>query len=160
VLGLCGGYQMLGHTISDPEGIEGASGSVPGLGLLDVETTMSPDKRVTETAATHIASATSVRGYEIHIGRTSGPDCARPMFEVAGLSEGATRADGRVMGSYLHGMFTADAFRRQFLASLGVSPGTESYDTIVDTTLDTLADHLERHIDCEGLLSLARTGIS
>jgi adenosylcobyric acid synthase len=159
VLGLCGGYQMLGQTITDPDGIEGAAGSVPGLGLLDVTTTMTADKRVTETTATHIASSLPVRGYEIHIGRTTGPDCARPLFDVAGTPEGAARADGQVMGSYLHGMFAADAFRRAFLASLGASPGTHSYDATVDATLDALADHLERHIDCVGLLALACAGV-
>ncbi len=156
VLGLCGGYQMLGREIADPEGIEGPSGSVAGLGLLDVATRMTADKRVTETAATHIASGAAVRGYEIHIGRTDGPDCARPLFEVAGSPEGAVRRDGRVMGSYLHGMFAADGFRRAFLAALGAMPGAVSYDDTVEATLEALADHMERHVDCAGLLALAR----
>ena len=155
VMGLCGGYQMLGHEIADPLGIEGKPGSVPGLGLLDLTTTMTPDKRVTETEALHPASGTRVRGYEIHLGETSGPDRARPMFSVAGQPEGAIRADGRVMGSYLHGMFTEDAFRRAFLAGLGARPGTESYDQTVEETLDALADHLARHIDSPRLLALA-----
>ena len=155
VLGLCGGYQMLGREIADPDGIEGKPGSVPGLGLLDLATVMTPDKRVTETTAIHPASGTEVRGYEIHLGRTEGPDRTRPMFSVNGQSEGAVREDGRVMGSYLHGMFTEDAFRRAFLASLGANPGHFSYDRTVDETLDALADHLETHVDCERLLSLA-----
>ncbi|MFN3993168.1 MAG: cobyric acid synthase [Tabrizicola flagellatus] len=155
VLGLCGGYQMLGREIADPEGIEGKPGSVPGLGLLDLATTMTPDKRVTETEALHPASNTRVRGYEIHLGRTDGPDRARPLFTVGGQPEGAIRADGRVMGSYLHGMFTEDAFRRAFLASLGATPGTQSYDRTAEETLDALADHLARHIDCDRLLALA-----
>jgi adenosylcobyric acid synthase len=156
VLGLCGGYQMLGQTIADPQGIEGPPASVPGLGLLDVVTTMTPNKRVTETAATHIASATPVRGYEIHIGQTTGPDCARPLFDVAGSAEGATSRSGRVMGSYLHGMFSADGFRRAFLGGLGATPGNESYDATLEATLDALADHLVAHVDCAGLLALAR----
>jgi adenosylcobyric acid synthase len=156
VLGLCGGYQMLGRTIADPDGIEGASGQVAGLGLLDVETTMTAEKRVTETAGTHIASSSPVRGYEIHIGRTVGPDCDHPMFDVAGMPEGAISPSGRVMGSYLHGMFSADAFRDAFLAGLGATPGNTSYDATVETTLDTLADHLETHVDCAGLLALAQ----
>jgi adenosylcobyric acid synthase len=156
VLGLCGGYQMLGREIADPEGIEGQAGSVAGLGLLDVATRMTADKRVTETSATHIASGAAVRGYEIHIGRTEGPDCARPLFQVAGSPEGAMRRDGRVMGSYLHGMFAADGFRRAFLASLGAAPGLVSYDDTVEATLEALADHMERHVDCAGLLALAR----
>jgi adenosylcobyric acid synthase len=155
VLGLCGGYQMLGKEIADPDGIEGKPGSVPGLGLLDVTTTMTADKRVTETTAHHPASGTTVRGYEIHLGRTTGPDRAAPMFTVNGQPEGAQRPDGRVMGSYLHGMFTEDAFRRAFLASLGATPGNVSYDTTVEETLDALADHLAAHVDCLRLLTLA-----
>lgn len=155
VLGLCGGYQMLGREIADPDGIEGKPGSVPGLGLLDLTTTMTPDKRVTETEALHPASGTRVRGYEIHLGATSGPDRSRPMFSVAGQPEGAIRADGRVMGSYLHGMFTEDAFRRAFLAGLGARPGAGSYDQTVEDTLDALADHLAAHVDCRFLLDLA-----
>jgi adenosylcobyric acid synthase len=156
VLGLCGGYQMLGREIADPEGIEGRPGSTQGLGLLDLATVMTPDKRVTETTAHHPASNTEVKGYEIHLGRTEGPDRARPMFTVNGQPEGATRADGRVMGSYLHGMFTADPFRRAFLASLGATPGNASYDQTVEETLDVLADHLAAHVDCDRLLDIAR----
>ena len=156
VLGLCGGYQMLGRDIADPDGIEGKPGSVPGLGLLDLSTVMTADKRVTETEAVHPASGTRVKGYEIHLGRTDGPDRANPLFTVNGQSEGAIRADGRVMGSYLHGMFTEDAFRRAFLASLGATPGNQSYDQTVEDTLDALADHLAAHVDCARLLDLAQ----
>jgi adenosylcobyric acid synthase len=158
VLGLCGGYQMLGREIADPDGIEGRPGAVPGLGLLDVATVMTPDKRVTETEAVHPASGSRVRGYEIHLGRTEGPDRGRPLFTIGEQPEGAVRGDGRVMGSYLHGMFTSDAFRRAFLAGLGAVPGTASYEGTVEETLDRLADHLEAHVDCPGLLALARSG--
>jgi adenosylcobyric acid synthase len=156
VLGLCGGYQMLGREIADPDGIEGRPGSVPGLGLLDLTTVMTADKRVTETTALHPASGTRVKGYEIHLGRTDGPDRARPLFTVEGHPEGAVRADGRVMGSYLHGMFTEDAFRHAFLGSLGATPGNASYDQTVEETLDALADHLAQHVDTGRLLTLAK----
>jgi len=159
VLGLCGGYQMLGRMISDPEGIEGDPVSVPGLGLLDVETVMTGDKRVTVTQAVHVASETAAQGYEIHIGRTEGPDRTRPMFHVEGQPEGAIRADGRVMGSYLHGLFTEDAFRAAFLQSLGAQAGGTHYAQGVDETLDALADHLEEHSDCDGVLRIARAGV-
>lgn len=159
VLGLCGGYQMLGRAIHDPDGIEGAAGSVPGLGLLDVETVMTPQKRVTRTTARHIASGTTARGYEIHIGRTHGPDCARPLFSVGDQPEGAMRADGQVMGSYLHGLFSDDAFRAAFLAGLGARPGGVAYEAGVEAALDALADHLQTHVDCAGLLALARAGL-
>ena len=155
VLGICGGYQMLGTRIADPDGIEGAPGETPGLGLLDVATVMSADKRLTRTEATHAATGAPMNGYEIHIGRTDGPDRARPFAEVDGQPEGAVSADGRIMGSYLHGMFSGDAFRAAFLGRLG-APSATSYGATVEATLDALADHLEAHLDVEGLLALAR----
>lgn len=155
VLGICGGYQMLGTRIVDPDGIEGAPGETPGLGLLDVATTMSADKRLTRAEATHAATGAPMQGYEIHIGRTDGPDRARPFAQVEGEPEGAVSADGRIMGSYLHGMFSGDAFRAAFLRRLGAR-STANYGATVEATLDRLAAHLEAHLDVEGLLALAR----
>lgn len=154
VLGLCGGYQMLGKTIDDPLGVEGAAGKVPGLGLLDVDTVMSQDKRVTLTEATSIEGGLPVRGYEIHMGRTTGPGCKRGWLKIGDRVEGAASANGRVLGSYLHGLFTADGFRAAYLARLGYDSSTE-YEESVDDTLDALADHLEQHMDLDHLLSLA-----
>jgi adenosylcobyric acid synthase len=155
VLGICGGYQMLGRIISDPEGIEGAPGETGALGFLDLGTVMTPDKRLTRTRATHAASGAAMAGYEIHIGRTEGPDRARPFAFVDGAPEGAVSADGRIMGSYLHGMFAGDDFRRAFLAGFGqVSAG--GYGAGVEAVLDTLADHMAAHLDVDGLLALAR----
>ena len=154
VLGICGGYQMLGRVISDPEGIEGPAGETPGLGHLDVTTVMSPDKRLTRTSATHAATGAVMEGYEIHIGRTDGPDRARPFAQVEGTPEGALSADGSIMGSYLHGMFTGDGFRAAFLANLGAPSGAQ-YGASVERTLDALADHMEAHLDVDGLLTLA-----
>jgi adenosylcobyric acid synthase len=153
VLGICGGYQMLGRCVRDPEGIEGPAGETPGLGLLDVETVMAPDKRLSRTRAVHAASGAEITGYEIHIGRTEGPDCARPFAHVAGRPEGA--CNGRVAGSYLHGMFAGDGFRAAWLAGLGVR-ATGSYEAGVEAALEALADHLEAHLDVAGLLALAR----
>lgn len=154
VMGLCGGYQMLGKTIDDPEGVDGRPGKVEGLGLLDVETVMAGEKRVTLTDATSLAGNLPVSGYEIHMGRTSGPDCARAWLRVGDRAEGAASPDGRVRGSYLHGLFSADAFRAQFLADLG-HVGHADYDAGVEETLDALADHLEQHMDLDQLLSLS-----
>lgn len=156
VLGICGGYQMLGRAIHDPEGVEGASGSVEGLGLLDLETVMTPDKQLSRTEARHAASGTMIDAYEIHIGRSDGPDRKRPFAFVDGQPEGATSPDGRVIGSYLHGMFATDDFRRAFLAELGAVPASYSYGAAVGATLDALARHLETHLDIDGLLALAR----
>jgi adenosylcobyric acid synthase len=155
VLGICGGYQMLGRSIADPEGIEGPAGADPGLGLLDVETVMTPDKRLTAVRATHAATGLPFEGYEIHIGRSDGPDRARPFGFVGGAPEGAVSADGRVAGSYLHGMFRDDAFRAAWLAGFGVASG-EHYGAGVEAALDALAAHVEAHLDVDGLLATAR----
>jgi adenosylcobyric acid synthase len=156
ILGICGGYQMLGRLIADPDGIEGAPGETPGLGLLDVTTVMTPDKRLTRTRAVHSASGRAIEGYEIHIGRTEGGDRARPFAHVAGVPEGAISADGRVTGSYLHGMFSDDGFRAAWLGALGVAASGQSYGAGVEAALDALAEHLEAHLDVAGLLGLAR----
>jgi adenosylcobyric acid synthase len=156
VLGICGGYQMLGRSVSDPDGIEGPAGQTSGLGLLDVETVMTPDKQLARVQAEHAETALAVDGYEIHIGRSSGPDCARPFAHVDGRAEGAVSADGRVVGSYLHGLFTSDAFRQAYLARLGVRAAPGSHARLVEATLDALADHVEAHLDVTALLALAR----
>jgi adenosylcobyric acid synthase len=156
VLGLCGGYQMLGRRVADPEGIEGPAGDTPGLGLLDVTTVMTPQKSLTRVAAIHAATSEPIDAYEIHIGHTKGPDCARPFARVGGAPEGALSADGRVQGSYLHGLFSSDAFRSAFLARIGISAAGEPYRATVESALDALADHIETHLDVEGLLALAR----
>jgi adenosylcobyric acid synthase len=156
IIGLCGGYQMLGRHISDPEGIEDHARAAEGLGLLDVETVMEPQKTVRNTSARSVRFDTPLEGYEIHLGRTSGPDCRRPVMLTDGKEEGATSPDGRVFGTYLHGLFGADIFRRNYLESLGVSPGTVSYRSAVESALDGIADALEEHLDCEALLAAAR----
>jgi adenosylcobyric acid synthase len=156
VLGLCGGYQMLGQTVADPDGIEGAAGETPGLGLLDVTTIMTPEKSLTHVKAVHQATTQPIAAYEIHIGRTDGVDRARPFAFVGGTPEGAISTDGRVQGSYLHGLFTSDAFRRAYLARLGVAPANESFGARVNDALNALADHIETHLDVEAMLALAR----
>ncbi len=154
VMGLCGGYQMLGRSISDPGGVEGPGGTVPGLGLLKVDTVMQPHKRLALPAARHKASDSALAGYEIHMGETSGPDRARAWLDIDGRAEGAASPDGRVAGCYLHGLFGADAFRAWYLAQLG-GRATVAYDCSVEATLDALGDHLERHMDLDLLLRLA-----
>ncbi|UWQ78026.1 cobyric acid synthase [Leisingera sp. S132] len=155
VLGLCGGYQMLGKTIDDPEGVDGRPGKVEGLGLLDVHTVMAGEKRVTLTEAVTRDGNLPVSGYEIHMGRTTGADCARAWLSIDGRAEGAASADGRVKGSYLHGLFSGDAFRASVLASLGAE-SQAGYEDGVEQVLDALADHLERYMDLDQLLELAQ----
>ncbi len=156
VLGICGGYQMLGQSIADPGGIEGPAGTDAGLGLLDVATVMSPDKRLARVTARHLGSGLEVQGYEIHIGRTSGADCARPFAQVGGRDEGAVSRDGRVVGTYLHGLFASDGFRSAYLAGLGIAGSGLRHAGLVEETLEALADHVEAHLDVAGLLALAR----
>lgn len=156
VLGICGGYQMLGREIADPEGIEGPATTVHGLGLLDVTTTMSAHKRLTLGTAIYDATGDPVSGYEIHIGETLGPDTTHSWLTLDGRAEGAASANGRVKGCYLHGLFAADAFRSAYMAGIGAPVQTMSYDAGVEATLDKLAIHLEAHLDVDRLLSLAR----
>ena len=156
VLGLCGGYQMLGNSVADPQGIEGPSGETSGLGLLDVTTVMTPQKTLTRVTATHAATGQPIDGYEIHLGHTEGADCMRPFAVLDGRPEGASSADGRVHGSYLHGMFTSDAFRKAFLAQLNIPATEQPYRARIESTLDALAEHIEAHLDVAGLFALAR----
>ena len=156
ILGICGGYQMLGQEVSDPDGLEGTPGSDRGLGFLDVVTHMQSDKRLTRSDAVHLASGLAVQGYEIHIGVTEGPDRARPFADLQGRPEGAVGAQGRVEGTYLHGLFAADDFRGAYLAGLGVARSGLGYGAGVEAALDALAAHVEAHLDVSGLLALAR----
>ncbi|HZS81813.1 MAG TPA: cobyric acid synthase [Stellaceae bacterium] len=160
VLGLCGGYQMLGRRIADPEGIEGPPGEAPGLGLLEVETVLRAGKTLRETAATELATGAAVRGYEMHVGATTGPATARPMLRLAdGRLDGARSEDGAVAGCYLHGLFAADAFRRAFIASLGgAADAALAYEARIEAVLDALAAHLERHVAVERLVEIAHAG--
>jgi adenosylcobyric acid synthase len=155
VLGLCGGYQMLGRTVADPEGAEGSPGSVAGLGLLDVDTVIAGDKTTAPVGGHHIASGEVVTGYEIHLGTTAGADCARPLIDLGGRVDGAQSSDGRVTGTYVHGLFGSDGFRAAFLRALGGTGSALSYEAKVEDALDRLADHLERRVDIGRLLEIA-----
>ncbi|AOX19903.1 cobyric acid synthase [Kozakia baliensis] len=156
VLGICGGYQMLGLAVQDPEGLEGPAGDTPGLGVLDVMTTMQSGKHLSQVKAVHTASGTIFSGYEIHMGKTTGAACSRSFAHIAGAPEGAVSSDGRIMGSYLHGMFAEDAFRSAFLRQLGGPTSNLNYGKKVEKTLDDLAEHLEAHCDIDALLATAR----
>jgi len=153
VLGLCAGYQILGKQISDPHGVEGG-GSAEGLGLLDVSTVLAPAK--TLGLQEGFALGEAVHGYEMHMGRTIGPDAERPFVTFAnGDTDGANDVTGKIAGTYLHGLFAADRFRSAFLARLGAT-STANYDAEVDQVLNALADHLEAHLDLDALLTVAQ----
>jgi adenosylcobyric acid synthase len=156
VLGLCGGYQMLGRRIADPDGIEGIAGEAPGLGLLDVETVLAPEKTLRRSSGRAVAGGEHVEGYEIHLGRTEGADCGRPFLELEGRREGAVSADGRVAGCYLHGLFDSGQFRTSYLAGLGVA-ARERVDQHrrVEHALDAIAAHLTEVVDLDRILEIA-----
>ena len=153
VIGLCGGYQMLGHTIADPDGIEGTATSVEGLGHLQIDTILRPGKTVRSVAGRHLASDKPVRGYEIHLGETHGPDTANPWLEIGGLPAGAIAGNGLVFGTYVHGLFGSDGFRQ---ALLGTVANGVVFEAEVEAALDLLANHLAAHIDTDRLLQIAR----
>jgi adenosylcobyric acid synthase len=156
VLGLCGGYQMLGRTIADPQGIEGAPGEVAGLGLLDVSTRLSGDKRLVAVTG-RTADGATLSGYEMHVGVTEGADRARPFATLAdGTLDGAVSASGVVAGTYIHGLFSDDRQRAAWIARLGGQAAGIDYEAGVDAALDALAAHLERHLDIDALLTIAR----
>jgi adenosylcobyric acid synthase len=148
---------MLGTRILDPDGIEGPPGEAPGLGLLEIETRLTREKRLVETLGHGALDHAIVRGYEMHMGVSRGPATARPFLELAGGPDGAVSADGRVMGCYLHGLFAADGFRHAFLTRLKHRAASGvAYEAGIETLLDRLADHLERHLDLARILDIAR----
>ena len=164
VLGLCGGYQLLGRTVADPEGRDGEPGTDAGLGLLEIDTRMTATKAVRRTAARCALSGADASGYEIHVGSSDGPARARPMLVVDGAPEGARSADGRVEGTYVHGLFAGDGFRRAWLRRRGLggsggldgAAGLDDYGAAVDAAIDELADGLEAALDVDALLGIAR----
>jgi adenosylcobyric acid synthase len=147
VIGICGGYQMLGDRVTDPHGIEGNMGEIRGLGLLSVETEMAPEKTVRNSSARSAIYDVAVEGYEIHLGRTTGADCARPAVIIDGRPDGAVSVDGMVSGTYLHGLFASDAYRSALLKSFGIEGGGENYRVSVDRALDDVAAELEAVLD-------------
>jgi adenosylcobyric acid synthase len=156
ILGLCGGYQMLGRVIRDPSGIEGPPGAAPGLGLLAVETVLSDDKRL-EPVMGATPDGIPVAGYEMHMGITQGPDRARPFARLAdGSPEGAISVDGLVIGTYMHGIFSDDRQRAAWLQRFVAGESAIGYARLIEETLDLLAAHLSAHIDLDRLLRLSR----
>jgi adenosylcobyric acid synthase len=143
VIGICGGYQMLGDRVTDPHGIEGSISEIVGLGLLAVETEMAPEKTVRNSSARSAIYDVALDGYEIHLGRTTGADCARPAVIIDGRPDGAVSVDGMVSGTYLHGLFASDAYRAALLKSFGIEGGGENYRLSVDRALDDVAAELE-----------------
>ncbi|ACI97769.1 cobyric acid synthase [Rhodospirillum centenum] len=162
VVGLCAGFQMLGRVVRDPAGIEGPAGETPGLGLLDIETEIGGDKRLVEIDRLDRNSGRRVTGYEMHMGRTTGPGLERPWMMLdagdgsAPRAEGAVSADGRVTGSYIHGLFGSDGFRSAWLERVGAQASALDFEARTEAALEALADHVEANLDLDALLALAR----
>jgi adenosylcobyric acid synthase len=157
VFGFCGGYQMLGKVIRDPTGVDGTAGEAQGLGLLDIATELEGDKLLAAVQGTGARNGVPFTGYEMHVGRSFGPDCARPVLRFAdGRGDGATSADGLVSGTYVHGLFAGAAQRSALLTRLGGKGSGVSYGESLDAALDAVASHFETHIDLDRLLTLAR----
>jgi adenosylcobyric acid synthase len=156
ILGICGGYQMLGKSVSDPQGMEGPADEAEGLGLLAVATRLTGEKALRQVEGVCLANGAPFQGYEMHVGQTSGPDRARPLLRFAdGRLDGAISADGRVAGAYVHGLFADDRQRAAWLAMFGTT--TEiNYEPTIERTLDKLADHCEAYLDLEAILDAAR----
>ena len=147
VIGICGGFQILGNVVRDPLGIEGSQLEARGLGMLDVETELVESKTVLNREAVDGETGLPLDGYEIHMGRTSGPACSRPMIHIDGKPDGAVSANGRVRGCYLHGLFGSDDWRRTMLEKLGISADRQNYKESVDAALDLIADQLNDVVD-------------
>lgn len=154
IVGICGGYQMLGQTITDPHGIEGPPGEITGLGLLNVQTVLSPGKALRQIDATALGVQTT--GYEMHMGQTCGAGTDRPFAVLEdGRTDGAINANGTVMGTYLHGLFASADLRNALLSRIGISGGGQDYHAGVDAALDEIAAQLDNYVDADTLLDLA-----
>ena len=157
VLGICGGYQMLGRRITDPDGVEGPPQTVAGLGLLEVETVLTAAKSLARVRGRLAAANARLEGYEMHVGLTAGPATTRPMALLDdGRTDGALSPDGRVAGTYLHALFAAETARTAFLAAHGAIPAAPPHAAAIAAALDALAAHIETHVDIDRLLRLAR----
>ena len=153
VLGLCGGYQMLGRSVADPLGVEGPPGRLPGLGLLPVDTRLAGEKRLSPVAGE--ADGVPFSGYEMHMGETTAAE--RPFARFAdGRADGAVSADGRVAGCYVHGLFADDRQRAALLARLGAACDGRAYEAGQEAALDAVAAHMSQHIDLDRVLAIAR----
>lgn len=155
VLGICGGFQMLGRSVSDPTGMEGVAGDTPGLGHLDVETVLTDDKVLRPVSGKLTRSDAAFTGYEIHVGRTTGEDLRRPLLSLENAPDGAVSPDGKISGTYVHGLFGTGSARGSFLAEWGAASNGSDHATIVDRLLDDIAEELERALDIKTLATIA-----
>jgi len=155
VLGICGGFQMLGERIHDPDGLESDAGSSPGLGWLPMSTRLIAGKQLRNVQGVFLPTQTTIHGYEIHNGISAGPALSRPMLKLGVRDEGAISDDGQIMGCYLHGLFDSAEAGNAILQWAGLhGDRAVDYDDHRQKDLDRLADLIEGHLDTERLLSV------
>lgn len=156
VIGICGGFQILGRKIFDRDSLEGNVTEIDALGLLDMVTEIGERKLTRNSNAIHLASGLPLRGYEIHMGKSFGPDCRHAPLKINNVKDGAASPDGKIWGTYLHGLFSADAFRHYFIGNFGAKPDASGHFEKIDNALDKIADELEKAVDINALFRLAR----
>jgi adenosylcobyric acid synthase len=155
LMGICGGFQMLGSAVHDPEGIESEAGSSTGLAYLNFETTLKPGKTLRRVSGRFIDSGAALTGYEIHAGHSTGPALDTPLLDLEGHCDGALSDDGQILGSYVHGIFDHGEARQQLLTWAGAQEESNlDYDGLIEANLERLADTLEQHLDIDQILSL------
>ncbi|HNJ76811.1 MAG TPA: cobyric acid synthase, partial [Azospira sp.] len=157
LIGICGGYQMLGRQLHDPLGLEGVPGSVPGLGLLDCETVLESEKQLKNVGGTlRLPGSPAVRGYEIHMGVTSGPALSRPATTLDGHADGAQSADDRILATYCHGLFDEPAALAALLQWAGAEVGDTRFDAAArrEADIDRLADAVDQAFRWDKLAAL------
>lgn len=160
VVGICGGYQMLGRSISDPFGLESSGSRVEGLGLLPMDTVLEKEKTLTLSRGVHLDSGWPVQGYEIHHGQDQGP-AVRPVIELQDGSRTGAASEGLVWGVYWHGVFDSDGFRRWFIDRLRTRKGLAARNEIccrydIEPALDRLADTVRESLDMEAIYRLLK----
>lgn len=153
VIGICGGYQMLGKQLHDPEGIEGSAGSSEGLALLDFETVLEKQKQLTLVEGNFTWDNTPVSGYEIHMGVSKGPALEYPAVQLKNKVDGVISEDNQIIGTYLHGLFDKESALHGLLNWAGLENIEDfDYEALREQELDRLADEMQRHIDIDLLL--------
>ena len=168
MLGICGGFQMVGALLVDEEGVEAAPGtSIPGLGLLPVETRFVETKTTRQASGEVLAGAgpwaeatgQPVSGYEIHMGQHAGEAEARPLLSLDGRPDGAVSSDGRIAGTYLHGLLHNDGVRAALLRALGRShdgAAGMAFAERREAAFDRLAAVVREHVDMQRVEALPR----
>jgi adenosylcobyric acid synthase len=154
LIGICGGFQMLGQTIADPYGIEGAAGQNDGLGLLDIETTLQPEKQLRQVIGSLTIADAAISGYEIHAGTTTGKSLNSPFAIIDDRSDGAVSPDQQIIGTYLHGLFDEPQALNALLQWAGLeTPEPLDYQNIQEQQINRLADCIEQHLDLKKIFS-------